>query len=62
MLCGNFKEAETSEVNLSGKEIDAIGWMLDYLYPGVDPEITGLFIQVWHSGAFLKRKQKTIYR
>ena len=42
MFSGTFKEAQTSEVVLTGKKWKEIEWMLDYLYPNTPFELTGL--------------------
>ena len=41
MFSGEFKEAQTSEVNLPGKKIEEIEWLLDFLYPDSHCEFTG---------------------
>lgn len=46
MLGGSFEEAETSKVNLVGKKLETVQWMLDYLYPDSVLEITGNIIEV----------------
>ena len=41
MFSSEFKEAQTSEVNLPGKKIEEIGWLLDFLYPDSYCKLTG---------------------
>ena len=45
MFTRNFKEAETSEVNLPDKKAETVELMLDFLYPDKDP--LGLFVGIY---------------
>ena len=41
MLSGDFEEAKTAEVNLPGKRVEEVEWMLDFLYPDTECPLTG---------------------
>ena len=44
MFTSNFKEAETSEVNLPDKKAETVELMLDFLYPDKDMMLTGVLV------------------
>ena len=41
MLTGPWKEAESKEIKLHGKSLQAVVWLLDFVYPRTKLQIDG---------------------
>ena len=41
MFSGPWKESESKEVTLPGRSLQAVVWMLDYMYPQTKFGLTG---------------------